>query len=743
MSGVGALAILAGAGMVLIVAGTIMATSHILAGGNYGNYPPLSWSASVALSMGAFTAGMVVLGALIIGTFGLGGLMLAAGSEAVLTIADTIVQASHILEKGKYTGGPTWNWAGGIALALGAFAPVYGMMMANSILSIFGGGGVGPDDFAQAIRTISQGIVDAAWFFANNESAFVKGPSKEWAEGIGTAIGAFAPVYKVLADNSGWMASGVSVEDMAKAIMTISQGIVDAAKFFAENKSPFEEGNYPSEKWGKGVGAALNAFAPVFKALSEDTGWFTSGDEVIGNMLNGIKYITSALVSSGKDFFGAGDIWGSYPSDQWASGVKSTVVGFMDIFQTIEDRGLTMTRFTMYSMILRGAISNISSAAAILFASQKFFQFKLDASWVMNLAKNVLPYAAITQQIDKMLGFDEKATLKTGGFMGFGESVKSTTVRKMKDVSIINRIVSQMIDTARILFYNQKYFKFKLDSDWVKNLSGSVIGYAKLVQQLDTMLGFDVKKTISSGVLSTTTTTTTERQMKDVSTVNKIVNQMVITAAILHRNRALFGFKIDPNYMKNISSNVMTFAELANNLSKKQKGQSVLDEIMGLDPISRVAKGMVKIANAYDTLAKAVKNFSGAINGLNVVKLHEFRVLTGNLAMLSAMDSTMFSNMLKVLESRSGVFANMLQIQTAEISKRPAVKAGPGAGGAGAQSKKSDESYHKDAKGETQLQKLDKIYQVMVALKNEAMDINTFLHTGKDTNADMGSRGDG
>mgnify|MGYP000542174249 CR=1 FL=1 len=60
--------------------------------------------------------------------------------------------------------------------------------------------------------------------------------------------------------------------------------------------------------------------------------------------------------------------------------------------------------------------------------------------------------------------------------------------------------------------------------------------------------------------------------------------------------------------MKSIASNVMTFAELANNLSKKQKGQSVLDEMLGLDPISRVAKGMVKIANAYDTLAKAVKN---------------------------------------------------------------------------------------------------------------------------------------
>jgi len=735
MSGFGALAILAGAGMVLIVAATITAASYILGAGKYGNYPPVSWSASVAISMAAFTAGMVVLGALIIGTFGLGGLMLAAGAEAVLTVADTIVQASLILEKGKYTGGPTLAWAGGIALALGAFAPVYAMMMANSILSLFGGGGVGPDDFATAIKTVSRGIVDAAGFFANNKAAFINGPSKEWSEGVGLAIGAFAPVYKMLED---FPFSGG--QKMSAAIITISRGIIDSANIFAANKATFDEG-YPSENWGKGVGAALNAFAPVFKALSEDTGWFTSGDEVIGNMLKGITYITSALVSSGIAFFIAGDIWGSYPSEKWASGVKSTVVGFMDIFQAIEDKGLTMARFTINSMILRSAISNISSSARMLFDSQKYFKFMLDPKWVFNLSKNVLPYAALTSQLDKILGYDEKATLKQGGFLGFGQSTTTTTVRKMKDVSIINRIVSQMVDTARILWSNQKFFKdFKLDSNWVYNLHWNLENYAKLTRILEKILTINEVKTMSLGPFGKYSVETT--RAADVGIINKVVNQLVVTARILHKNKELFGFKIDPNYMKSIASNVMTFADLANNLSKKQKGQSALDEMLGLDPISRVAKGMVKIANAYDTLAKAVKNFSGAINGLNVGKLQEFRVLTGNLAMLSAMDSTMFSNMLKVLESRSGVFANMLQIQTAELGKRPAVKTGAGA--TGVQSKKTDESsYHKDAKGETQLQKLDKVILLLKTIKDEAQGINLYLHNPKETNADMGSKGDG
>jgi hypothetical protein len=83
----------------------------------------------------------------------------------------------------------------------------------------------------------------------------------------------------------------------------------------------------------------------------------------------------------------------------------------------------------------------------------------------------------------------------------------------------------------------------------------------------------------------------------------------------------------------------------------------------------------------------------------------------------------------------------MLQIQTAELGKRPAVKSGAGA--VTDQSKKGDEAYLKDAKGETQLQKLDKIYQVLVLLKDQATGINEFLHNPKQENKDMGSKGDG
>jgi len=513
MSGVGALALLAGAAAVLGVAGTIVATSHILSFGKYTGGPPLWWSMSTALSLTAFTAGMVLLGGMIVASFGLGALALAAGSKAVLTVAQTIVDTSFILQKGKYVGGPTKEWAEGISLALGAFSPVYGMLMANKILSLFGGGGVGPEDFAKAIKTISMGIVDAANFFNGPEAkaAFIGGPKKEWAEGVGKAIGAFAPVYQVLADNSGWFSSGVSVEDMAKAIMTISRGIVDAATFFnsPENTGVFDVSRVPSKEWADGVGGALGAFSPIFNALSKDTGWFTSGKDVVDNMLYGITSISTGIVRS---------------------------------------------------------------------------------------------------------------------------------------------------------------------------------------------------------------------------------------AIILARGERFFKTTIDPNFVKKLSSNIIDYMTLVDKLSKYKT--SSIKSLLGMDPVENIANGMVKIAGAYDRLARAIRNFSTALNGMDAVKVNSFTRLTGNLALLSAMDSTMFSNMLKVIESRSGVFANLLKVQGAELGKRPGVNVGgPSGAPAGAQSKKDEQI--KDAKGETQLQKLDKIYKVMVEMTGYTKSIDEHLQKpGTKKNEDIGAKGD-
>jgi hypothetical protein len=630
LSGIGALAMVAGFIAILGIAESVVMTSKILDKGKYDGGPNLAWTLNTGLVMTGFGLAILTLGSFIVGTLGLGWIALEAGAAAVDLVAESIVSASKILQKGTYTGGPTKDWAEGIAISLGAFSPIYGMLMNSGIFSLFGGGGVSPDDFAAAIVTVSEGIVTAAGFFAANTAAFVAGPSKAWAEGIGTAIGAFAPVYAVLQDSAPGLFSsgGPTVEDMAVAIMTISQGIVDAAVFFAGNTAPFEEGKYPSKKWGEGVGAALGAFAPVFKALHEDAGFWTSGDDVINGMVAAVSRISWSLVDSATAFSSLKDGWSAYPTTTWAEGVGASVESYMSVVETVKELSL------MDTMKVSMVIGQITSVAKLLYNSQKFFEFKLDNNFISKIAKNVLGYAALSKQLEQMLTITEKKTISLGIF---------------GDMSI------------------------------------------------------------------------TTKKNADISGVNKVVSQLVMTAGILYKNRKLFETSIDPNYMKSVASNVMDYALLAKNLALVDKESSIMDDFFGNDPISKAAKGMVKIASAYDRLASAIKGFSGALNSLDGGKVNMFRSLTGNLALLSAMDSNMFSNMLKVLESRSGVFANLLKEQAkAEGIGKKGVKTP----GSAIQSNKvgsgKDDGQPKDAKGETQLQKLDKVIFLLSNINNVA-----------------------
>jgi hypothetical protein len=340
MSGIGALAILAGAGMVLVVAASIVGASHILALGNYGNHPTLDWASGVGIVMTVFGFSMLTLGVFILSTFGLGFSALKAGSDAVFLIANTIVASADIFRKGNFTGGPTKEWAEGVALAIGSFSPVYAMLMANSIFKIFGGGGVGPDDFASAIRVIATGIVDAANFFngPGAKAAFSGGPTKDWAEGVGLAIGAFAPVYSVLAANSGWFKSGVSVDDMKSAIMTISQGIVDAANFFGKNIASFDLDKIPSKEWGEGVGAAIGAFVPVFQQMSKDSGWFTSGEDVV-NQMSGVILGISHNIADVSNALSRGDYSRTIP-ENWMKNATTSILQFSALTKVMnENRG--------------------------------------------------------------------------------------------------------------------------------------------------------------------------------------------------------------------------------------------------------------------------------------------------------------------------------------------------------------------------------------------------------------------
>ena len=392
--GLGLAALAIGAGAILLVAATVVSTSYILGSGKYDKFPSYEWSLSVGLSMTAFGLAMGVLGTFILGTLGLGMIGLVAGGKAVLLIAQTIVDSSFILRKGNYTGGPTKKWAEGISLAIGAFAQVYSMLTKGGIMKAIFGSGPTPEQFTQGIRTISQGIVDAAAFFADPKvkNNFNGGPPKEWAEGVGTAIAAFSPVYAALMDN-GFFGSNVSAEDMKNGILTISDGIITAADKFGNNIAKFDLTKVPSQEWGENVGASLQAFAPVFEFM-KGSGWWKSNKAAVDDMTYGITAIAYATIKVANLFaMVKPGVWNSYPTEKWINGVSSSINGFVNLSKV--SSGSKMNDIFKTNIITLSMLG----VAKTLASGSKYFSKAIDPNYMKNLSKNVFDYVRLANSI--------------------------------------------------------------------------------------------------------------------------------------------------------------------------------------------------------------------------------------------------------------------------------------------------------------------------------------------------------
>jgi len=327
--GLGAIAL--GAVGMLIVASSILGTSAILGLGNYKTYPPWEWATGVAISLLAYVPAMMIAG--------VGIIAITLGKYSISMVAQSIVDTSRILSTGKFTGGPSLGWATGTGILLTAFT------LSLITLGSFVGGTLGLGYLAlmagsKAIKLVAQSIVDSANILRRGD--YKGGPTKEWAEGVGLSITAFAPVYSTLT-NGGIMRAifgggGSSPEKMKKAITTISEGIVAAAQFFSGSSVAFKNG--PPVEWAEGVGGAIKAFGPVYKGLGSAGvfTFFTGGAASPEQMVNAIRAISQGIVEAGNFFNNNQSSFnGSYPSEDWAHGVGGAISAFGPAFKWASD----------------------------------------------------------------------------------------------------------------------------------------------------------------------------------------------------------------------------------------------------------------------------------------------------------------------------------------------------------------------------------------------------------------------
>ena len=419
------------------IALAIVGAAKIFSNGEYTTYPNFDWALGTSLSILTFGTGMLALGTFVAGTLGGGLLVLALGSKAINQVAKSIVDASVILKNGKYEGGPNKNWAEGVALAIGAFAPVIKVLNTGGILSIFKGGLKLEDLTGKngVIRGISTAIVEAAKNFNKNKVGFEGTyPSKEWAEGVGGAIGAFAPVFELLKSRApGFFDSGLNISDFTGEdglIIGIANAIIDAAGAFnkaSQGGDIFTGG--PTEQWATSISRALAAFQPAWDLLKQsdvNTGTLRRTFEAIAD---GMVYLANSI--QGVNFTG------NLPED-FVAKMSSNIKSYIALVDYLNEKDIVSfdigTIFGITSGISRLANDYDKLAKSVKSLGSALDSLDIDKIDTLNsMTGNVVLMSLMDpEQFEKMM---DALEAKAGIFVKVADQLQENAERSSKNTT--------------------------------------------------------------------------------------------------------------------------------------------------------------------------------------------------------------------------------------------------------------------------------------------------------------------
>jgi hypothetical protein len=345
MAGVGLPAMAAGLLAVPLISMAIVISSYILATGNYKNYPSFGWSAGVGLSLVTFGASMLVLGIMVLSGIGIPALM--AGLLGISIVSLGIVSVSYILASGKYDKFPSFDWASGVGLSLLAFG---GGMIALGVLMMTGIGILALLAGIEGVKIVANGIVDTSFILASGN--YDKFPSFEWSSGVGLSLLAFGSGMILL---GAMMITGVgyiALKMGKSALLGIAESIVEVSFILAGGNYD----KYPTAQWIAGVGASLMAFGATSLLLAGLFWAIDDGLDAFIKLSYGISTISILLNNGNYDT-------SKSPSEQWFTGVYTTIKGFISLLNQIKDEnfdGMSILYIAINSIVwIANALSSL------------------------------------------------------------------------------------------------------------------------------------------------------------------------------------------------------------------------------------------------------------------------------------------------------------------------------------------------------------------------------------------------
>lgn len=320
MSGIGAVALLAGAAGVLGVAGLMVGVAEILSLYNWDStrYPSLDWATSVGAALVAFPLAMLLAapGALIGSVFSFFGAdpPLVGVAKSMIGVAETLNEFDW--DNAKY---PTLEWALGVGTALTAFAGMNilagGAQLIAGVMSFFGGGSGNPlEDLATSMIEVAKKMNDPIW---KSDLSF---PSKEWAEGVGLSLGAFANIFLALDE----------VDIDTDEFQEESILLVDGLKGVAEHMKGQDWENLPDLSklgdWSENIKLGIGTFIELVDKVDEAS-YGDNDTRILKDTINLMMYMANQ--AEGVKFV-------KIPKD-WSKSMSDGIKVFIDIIDYIDD----------------------------------------------------------------------------------------------------------------------------------------------------------------------------------------------------------------------------------------------------------------------------------------------------------------------------------------------------------------------------------------------------------------------
>jgi hypothetical protein len=587
----------AGLGMILVVAGTVVATSYILNSGKYDKYPSLAWVGPTVLIIGTF--GLLAVG------LGIVSPLLLLGLPSLIAIAGTIWLIDKIFSNGKFDKYPPKDWVNSSILIIGKFALAAIVLAFALPLIILGGVSI------LAVAGIIW-VIDKVF----SKGEYKKWPSDKWINGVSHVIAKFSKLLQTVRRELGF---GDLVLGAIKLL-----GTVYTIKLMDDVLKKGEYIKYPSRKWNDGVSYTIRTFMDLMK----DKSFLTVIGERIGSFLGGgLDDIAGVIIKIDKKL--AQGEYKKYPTSEWNKGMSAALSSVMTLMQNNSILSSIGNKIgDVFGAGLTGTAKTILEVDRIL--SQGTYTKFPSSDWSQNVLNVLMAFksagsgggvvssivsaagGAISAGIDfisGLFGGEKTETVSSSGrgLVEIAEDVKNVSLKISSgkyDVfpsqlwlsSILNtfsnfKLISNLtskLDTVSILLVSDaivltslkissgSYTKYP-DSKWISSISELLTSFSKIITDLG---------------------------KNSISTFLGLAQMERLTMSILKVDKSfsLGKFQKYPkdSWIKNVTKTFLDFSSLLNNINKnislpslylgQAKIKSIIDFILFIDKKLEIGK---------------------------------------------------------------------------------------------------------------------------------------------------------